>query len=58
MAEKRKYICVMFDCCNVYNRIYVNKDKTAYVGWCPGCMRRIRIAIGKEGTSNRFFNAK
>ncbi len=53
--EKRKFLSVMFECCNVYARIYVNKDNTAYVGYCPKCYKRVNIPIGPGGTSCRSF---
>lgn len=58
-TEKREanYLGIMFNCCNVYGRIYKNKDKTAYVGRCPRCMRTIKVPIGEGGTNARFFNA-
>ena len=56
--EKRPYIHVMFDCCNVYQRIYRREDKREYVGWCPKCGRRLRIRIGADGTHCRFFRAE
>ncbi len=58
MMEKKKYLGILFDCCNVYRRIYVNKEKNAYEGRCPRCQREVRVLIGAEGTSTRFFNAK
>ncbi|UKI40761.1 MAG: hypothetical protein L6V95_11595 [Candidatus Melainabacteria bacterium] len=46
---------IYFECCNVYGRIYENKDKTAYVGRCPKCLRPIKVKIGEGGTNARFF---
>ena len=57
MEEKKKFLGIMFECCNVYGRIYENKDKTAYIGRCPKCMRPIKIRIGQGGTDNIFFKA-
>lgn len=56
--KQSNYLGIMFNCCNIYGRIYKNKDKTAYVGHCPKCMRSIRVKIGEGGTNTRFFNAQ
>jgi len=53
--ERRTFVGMLFDCCNVYSRIYVNRSKTAYVGWCPKCGRRAEVKIGKDGTDCRMF---
>ena len=58
MAEKRKFLGVHFQCCNVYARLYVNKEKTAYQGGCPRCGRRLVIKIGSGGTDSRFFKTQ
>lgn len=55
---KANYLGIMFNCCNVYARIYKNKQGTAYVGRCPRCMRTIKVPIGEGGTNTRFFNAE
>lgn len=51
----KKFISVLFKCCNHYRRIYINKDGTAYSGSCPGCMKRVNIRVGEGGTSARVF---
>jgi hypothetical protein len=58
IMEKRKFLGIKFDCCGVYNRIYVNKEGTAYTGFCPKCYKKISIKVGEGGTDNRFFTAQ
>jgi len=58
MAKPRKYISVMFECCKVYTRIYINREGTAYTGVCPRCLRRLTVRIGPNGVDTRFFRAK
>ena len=55
---RRKYIGVLFECCDVYARVYINRRKTAYVGWCPKCATRVEIKINPRGTASRFFKFK
>ena len=54
----KKFLCILFECCVVYGRIYQNKDGTAYVGRCPKCMRAIKVKIGEGGTGQRFFRGR
>ena len=54
----RKFLGIHFTCCNVYLRIYKNKDRTAYEGRCPRCGKKVTVPIGKQGTSSRFFIAE
>ena len=58
ISNKKNYLGIMFNCCNIYARIYKNKDGNAYVGRCPKCMRTIKIPVGQGGTNTRFFNAE
>lgn len=53
--EERPYLGVMFKCCKVYSRIYMNKQGTAFVGWCPRCATPMRIKISPDGSTSRFF---
>ncbi|HEX7450006.1 MAG TPA: hypothetical protein VF306_20770 [Pirellulales bacterium] len=56
-GESRPFIGIHFACCDVYCRIYRNREATAYQGNCPKCTRPIRLRIGPTGTDARFFTA-
>ena len=56
-SDSRSFVGVQFKCCDVYSRVYINREKTAYEGNCPKCAKRIRLAIGPGGTDSRFFTA-
>ncbi len=57
--EKREFIGVVFTCCNVYSRIYLNGGKTAYEGRCPRCYRKKVVVevVQRGGSESRFFEA-
>jgi hypothetical protein len=54
---ERRFVGVHFVCCDVYTRVYINRDQTAYEGNCPRCAKRVRLRIGAGGTDARFFTA-
>ena len=54
---KRPFLGVHFVCCDVYSRIYVNGERSAYTGHCPKCSRPVRVRIGPGGSNARFFQA-
>ena len=56
--SNRPFICVLFECCRVYQRIYVNGARTAYIGWCPKCSARIEVLIDPSGSDVRFFSVR
>jgi PHP family Zn ribbon phosphoesterase len=56
--EPRKFLGIHFVCCNIYVRIYRNKEKTAYEGRCPRCGKKVQVPIGAQGTGSRFFVAE
>lgn len=56
--DARPWIGLHFACCDVYIRIYRNREQTKYVGNCPKCSRPVSLRIGPAGTSSRFFIAE
>ena len=56
-GQKRQFIGMHFTCCNVYTRLYINKAKTAFVGWCPKCTRKAEVKISPTGSNTRMFQA-
>ena len=53
--NQRPFIGIMFKCCNVYSRIYLNKKNDAFVGWCPKCAKQAIIRISPDGEDSSFF---
>lgn len=59
VPPKRKFVGVKFECCGVYRQIYMNKEGTAYEGYCPLCHKKVKIKVDPDkGVNCRFFNAR
>jgi len=56
-AGGRKFVGVQFTCCDIYTRVYINREETAYEGHCPRCGKKVHLGIGPGGTDSRFFTA-
>ncbi len=55
---KRPFIGIVFKCCRIYSRIYLNKKGDAFVGWCPKCSAKMEVLVSPVGSSNKFFFAE
>ena len=55
--EPRPYIGMLFRCCHVYTRIYLNRTGTAFVVHCPKCGARATIKAAPGGSKARFWTA-
>jgi hypothetical protein len=54
----RPYIGMLFRCCHVYVRIYLNREGSAYSGRCPRCGAKAEITVGPDGSPARFWQAE
>jgi len=54
----REFVGVHFKCCRVYVRAYLNRQKTAFVAFCPKCAGKMTIEIRPDGSESRFFQAQ
>jgi len=56
-GRARPYVGIHFECCRVYARVYRQPGQSEYVGRCPKCLARVRLRVGRDGVSTRFFRA-
>jgi len=57
-GEARPFLSVLFECCNVYQRVYRNPADVQYVARCPRCGRTAHFPVGHGGTANRSFRVR
>jgi len=55
---KREFVGIIFKCCRAYGRIYINKKKDSFVGFCPKCGAKVTVEISPHGSKSRFFVAE
>ena len=51
----RRFVGIMFDCCNIYGRLYLSKQRTAFEGRCPRCYRQVSVPASENGVDARFL---
>jgi hypothetical protein len=54
-SGSRPFVGIHFKCCNIYSRIYLNKQHDAFVGWCPKCAKKVVLKIAPDGEESQFF---
>jgi len=54
----KPFVGVIFKCCRIYSRIYLNKKGDAFVGWCPRCSKKMTMRVSPTGSKERFFTAE
>lgn len=57
-SAERPWVGIVFECCQVYARVYRDRSATTYQGRCPKCLRQVRLRVGSGGTDLRFFTAR
>ena len=55
----RPFLGVLFECCNIYRRLYLHKSGRMYAGVCPKCGRAVRFPVDdRKGEKARFWRAR
>ncbi|HAW96239.1 MAG: hypothetical protein CMJ33_01985 [Phycisphaerae bacterium] len=52
----RRFLSVLFRCCNTYGRLYPDPERTRYAGRCPKCGAQVEAGIGPGGTNRNIFD--
>ena len=53
---QRRFLSILFRCCNAYGRLYPDAERTRYEGRCPKCGARVEAGIGPGGTNRNLFD--
>lgn len=53
----KPFLGMLFKCCNVYLRIYLNAQGDAYQGRCPRCGAPVTIHVAEGGSGAKFWSA-
>ncbi len=56
--KPRPAISMLFKCCNVYSRVFLNHAGNAYAGHCPRCARPVRVKAVPGGRRGRIWIAE
>ena len=56
--EKRPFLGVLFECCKVYVRVYIDPSGEAYNGRCPRCCKTVRFVVGEGGSESRAWRVR
>ena len=51
----RPFVGIIYDCCDTYGRLYLNRTSTAFEGHCPRCYRKVTVAAAENGSEDRFL---
>ena len=54
-SPTRPYLSVLFECCNLYQRVYRNPADPGYTARCPRCGLTATFPVGQSGTTSRTF---
>jgi hypothetical protein len=44
-TQRREFLGIIFQCCQVYGRVHRLQGQDIYEGRCPRCMRRVSVRI-------------
>lgn len=55
--HKKPFLGVLFQCCNIYRRLYLHPSGRMYLGQCPKCGRPVRFDVDdRKGERTRFWS--
>ena len=53
--RRRPFVGIIYDCCNAYGRVYLNRKGTAFRGQCPRCLKSVVLRVSEDGSTERFL---